>query len=256
MENTSISFSLDLEPKYLFEMRTRPGVLGFCEVPGKQSTTVSIITRDKKTAAMCISDFILKAGSLCVAEKHLDKNYSVLTGEEKQQILKSLESRKTGVEVSKSVFDVVSDYLRENKSMNIDGFIKFRLKYFSNITKQLADITAEDIIARSRCDDAAEFLKYYVSNSGALNEQLNVIFSKDGDFVITDILGNPVFIEDLLIAGIDKQEAILGIFTDLLPRKIIIHKENYMDPELKKLLYYIFEKRIFVCTGCDLCDDE
>lgn len=174
-------------------------------------------------------------------------------------------------EKSTSVFDEVyckkiivknlSNYFKENNSLFVEGFLRFRVREFKHLIEMLLSNAIDEFYVKEEYSEFTKLLKMYLKESSSLVDLAHIQANSDGSFVLYD------FKKTKLLVSFDEIELIENVFTkeDLLlsqlialaPKKIIWHNNTeFKNPDVLDLIKDIFGNRFSECTGCELCEKE
>lgn len=163
-----------------------------------------------------------------------------------------------------SIIDKIKDCIEENKKININGFITFRMRELREDIEGVIDKVVEKYMVEKEYKEFIGLLKYFVDIQESKIEEVNLIIQPLGGYIITDGYGEDIFslfLKDLSECklGIDANvEDILisGLITNA-PRHIIIHKkEEPTNKEFIDTIIGVFGSRVTLCNGCDLCTSK
>ena len=154
---------------------------------------------------------------------------------------------------------IFSDYLFDNKKLYLTGFTNFRLKPFLNILDDIVSEAVNSFVIEKEYLEFISLLKLYINSEKPNCELIHIIYSSsntillDEDKHIIDVSENLLGTRILSDITFSSNDYTLNTLLTLLPNKIYIHLiDNYMD-EFINTLQAIFEKRIHICTDCNIC---
>lgn len=163
-----------------------------------------------------------------------------------------------------SIIDKINDFLEENSEININGFIRFRMKELREEIEEVINKVIENYMVDKEYKEFVKLLKYFVDIQESKIDEMHIIIKEDGKYLIKDKEGNDIFVEfmkDLAESKIDtdaKIEDILisGLITNA-PKKLIIHgKEKCLNEEFINTIDNVFENRVIYCNKCILCKEK
>ncbi|HLR20930.1 MAG TPA: sporulation protein YtxC [Tissierellaceae bacterium] len=180
-------------------------------------------------------------------ERIIDKVYKIIINEKELIIEKDYMKKE------------ILDYIMENNSIIIDGYLVFRSKYFNHIIERALDKVIKDIELEMEFHEFIYTLKDYVDNQEAQINGVNIIMNGD-DFQIKDFDNIPInndfivfTLEELFDGDINQGDILLNTLLALMPSEIKIHIETGKENKLLNILKVIFEDRLTICNGCNLC---
>lgn len=154
--------------------------------------------------------------------------------------------------------DIVN-YLIENNSILIDGYMRFRLRQYL----YLVDISIEKAIFEMETENEyKEFLgmlQYFVNIQESKLELVNVII-KDKDYFLLDMDDN--ILEDGFLDGVDealyydevsKADLLVSSLIVIAPKKLVIHIKENKEEEVISIITEVFGDRVSICHGCEKC---
>ncbi|HSQ88953.1 putative sporulation protein YtxC [Romboutsia sp.] len=119
-----------------------------------------------------------------------------------------------------SIYNKVYNYILNNNYINIEGFVKFRMKEFMSYISNIGDIAVEEYIMKKDQDEFINVLKYFVEIQDEKIDLLRVHIMKDDSFILYDKNGK-------IIDNIDDEEIINMVIQENL---------NYEDFLISTLL--------------------
>lgn len=150
------------------------------------------------------------------------------------------------------------EYLSNHKSINLNGFISFRLYNYVKYVNTLIDMCVNKFIIDKEYSEFVNLLKTYVSSSENVSDKIHLIY-KNKESILLDKSKNiiPVnnnvfnvhYLSDITFSSNDYA---LNILLTLLPRDLYIHLIDEED-EFINTLKLIFDKRVHLCNDCDIC---
>lgn len=152
------------------------------------------------------------------------------------------------------------EYLIENKSIILLGFINFRLKDYLLILENVVDEAVNSFIIEKEYNEFVSLLKMYINSQNSNCQMLHLIYNNESSILldenkniinISDDIFKAKYLSDITFSSNDYA---LNSLITLLPKKIYIHLiDNYID-EFIQTLILIFENRIEICTDCNICN--
>ncbi len=158
----------------------------------------------------------------------------------------------------KLIYDETLKYIKENKAMILDGFIRFRLKEYIKYIDNIVDDGVNKYIIDKEYTEFINLLKVYIESKDSEIDLIHLIYinresillDKNKNFIsITENIFNEKYLSDISFSSNDFA---LNTLLTLLPKKIEIHLIEKED-EFINTLKSIFEGRIQVCSDCNIC---
>lgn len=165
-------------------------------------------------------------------------------------------------ERKKSILEKIKSCIEENNEININGFIRFRMKELFQEIEQIVDKIVERHIIEKEYNEFIKLLKYFVEVQESKIDEVNIIIDEMGMYTILD--GNSKDIYDLFLdevedfnmslVGVNKDDLLISGLIANSPKKIVIHgAENTLNVEIIETIKQVFEEKVIFCTGCTNC---
>lgn len=160
-----------------------------------------------------------------------------------------------------SIIGKIKAFLEENSEININGFIRFRMKELREDIDQIISKIIESYMVEKEYQEFVKLLKYFVDIQESKIDEINIIINESGSYVIKDENGNDIFsefIKELIDNKFDldtKMEDIIisGLITNS-PKILKIHgKEHCKNREFLETMEKVFENRVQYCENCEFC---
>jgi len=138
------------------------------------------------------------------------------------------------------------DFFKEERNLNIEGFVNFRLESYKDELKEIISSAAEEIKAESECEEFLEMIRLFISVQYPKEETVHIVKRKNGLRILNqrkkDITG--VYTEEHhaneKFAG---EDIILSSLIEIAPEKIVIHDEEQSEKiysTIKKIFPEVF----------------
>lgn len=151
----------------------------------------------------------------------------------------------------------ILNYFRQSENLNLEGFVRFRLKDIINELEMAIETSVDDFIIQKEYNEFIDLLRYFVELQEPRIDLVNVIRKKNGSFQILDERKQVIISEYLegYLAEIFKDEVeyedlLVSALINLAPRKILLHFQN---EEAVETVRKIFGRKVEVCSGCSYC---
>ncbi len=149
-------------------------------------------------------------------------------------------------------------YFNKNQDLNVEGFVRFRLKDYIDELKIAVELAVDDFIIEKEYNEFIDLLKYFVDIQEPRIKQANVIKIKNGSFKILDTEGNVInneylegYLADMFDGEVEYEDLLVSALINVAAEKIILHfKKQDTEATVRK----IFDERVEVCEGCNLCN--
>ncbi len=151
-------------------------------------------------------------------------------------------------------------YLESYKDLNIEGFVRFRLKDYVNHLKYIVDRAVDDYLIEEEYNEFIELLRYFVNLQEPKIKYVDVLKADDDSFNILDpgkrIITSEYmedYIAEIMDGEVEYEDLLISALINIAPGKIIIH---FDDKEVEETIKDIFGGKVQICDGCSLCKKE
>ncbi|MBP1855960.1 putative sporulation protein YtxC [Metaclostridioides mangenotii] len=160
--------------------------------------------------------------------------------------------------IRETIFMRVSNYILENDYINIDGFIKFRMKEFIKYISAIADISLEEYLINRDHEEFIRVLKYFIDTQDVKIDLLKVHIMEDNSFVLYDKNGDKIdsiddedIINMVIRENLNYEDFLISTLLSLCPRKIEVMDtlNSNSSKEIIDTLKSIFENRIDIISN-------
>lgn len=150
-------------------------------------------------------------------------------------------------------------YLKNNKSIILDGFLNFRIKDYMSILEEVVDEAVNNFVIEKEYLEFISLLKIYVNSQKSTcdivhliyNNENSILLDKDKNIInVSDDVFKAKYLSDISFSSNDYA---LNSLLTLIPKKIYIHLIDNCIDEFIHTLSLIFESRVEICTDCDIC---
>lgn len=202
-----------------------------------------------------ISSAIVEFYEPKIVKKLLLKDYFYFEPYEKNTILEDFSSIYPKSN-DRQICDDVENYIKENKSIVLDGFVSFRLKNYINNLNELLENAVSKFVLDKEYLQFVSLLKTYVDSKTPEPCIVNLIYINQ-EAILLDELGNIIdyvdfnseYLSDITFS---QNDYALNTLIEKLPQEILVHlicpKDEYIDT-----ISLIFGDRVKICSGCEIC---
>lgn len=150
----------------------------------------------------------------------------------------------------------IVECIEENREINVNGFIRFRMKELRTNMECIIDKIIEEYMIEKEYEEFIKLLKYFVDIQDSKIEEVNIEINSTGVYTITDKYGKDIFsmfLKDLSDSEIQVVDAnvedilISGLITNVPERIIIINEKNSNNKEFIKTISSVFGDRVKFC---------
>lgn len=214
-----------------------------------------------KEISLFISNLIINIYEKRIIKKLIKKNYFYFSDYEQLQISNISSSIIDENSQSKDdlVFISVYDYIKNNSSMVLSGFINFRLKDYIEVLEYLVDLSVNNFIINREYDKFITLLRDYINTEPSKIDIINLVYlnqeaillDKNKNIIpIDNNIINTKYLSDITFSNNDY---VLNTILNLLPNKLHVHVLSQED-EFLKTLKKIFDTKVSICYDCEICN--
>lgn len=211
-----------------------------------------------------ITDCIIKFYEEKILSHIINFNYFYFDSYEKDEIKKDclnilkLKNISNYANKRETIWVSVFEYIMEHNSMILSGFVNFRISDYTKSLDYIVDVSVNKFILEKEYREFIDLLKLYIYSKEPNKELIHLIYMGEDSILLDEnknIISvsknvfNAKYLSDITFSSNDY---ILNTLLDLLPEKINVHLINIED-DFIKTLKSIFEKRLYICTDCDIC---
>ena len=151
-------------------------------------------------------------------------------------------------------------YLNTNKSIVLNGFIRFRIKNYIEIIFEQIDKSVTKFLIDKEYNEFITLLKIYINTEKSNCDIVHLIYSNSKSILLdknknviksNENMFNAKYLSDISFSSSDYA---LNTLLTLLPQKLYLHIINHKEDEFLNTLKLIFENRIIYCTDCEICN--
>lgn len=150
----------------------------------------------------------------------------------------------------------MKNYLKDNKSIVLEGFLNFRLREYIAYLRDLLQESVNQFIIDKEYIEFVNLLKDYVDSKIPNKDIVNLVYvnneaillSQNGNIIKLDEFDSK-YLSDISFSNNDY---VLNTLVGLLPKQIILHLSTPEDNFIKTI-ELIFGDKVKICKGCSLC---
>lgn len=204
-----------------------------------------------------ITNLIIDVTKDNMLREYIYKQYSdKYINEEESIYLKGLEifEQKEAI-IKNATYSKVYNYILSNKYINIDGFLKFRMKEFMKYISAIGDSALEEYLIKKDQDEFINVLKYFIDIQEEKLNLLRVHIMNDNSFILYDEDGNRIeniddeeIINMVIKENLNYEDFLISTLLTLCPKKIeILDKlNNNSSKEIISTIKSIFDNRVSI----------
>lgn len=157
------------------------------------------------------------------------------------------------------IADELKRYMEENRYLNLQGFVTFRLQAYWNELRDAAEFAMEEYIIDKQYRDFVELLKYFVSAQEAKVGLVHLLHREGYEFQLLDEYFNPLqtrqgekIVAELADVEMNMEDMVLSTLLSVAPAQVIVHT-GHPEMQVVRTIETIFEERTSICLGCASC---
>lgn len=211
-----------------------------------------------------LTDTIIHFYETKLLKRMLEYNYFYFSSSEKKSIIEVAENFLYDDEDYQednylAIYSAVLDYINENKSLVLEGFINFRLFNYMKNLDYIIDFSVNKYITDKEYLEFVNMLKLYVSLTPPKTSIVHLVYlgnecillDKDKNIIpLQDDNLNAKYLSDISFSSNDYA---LNTLLNITPKRLIIHSLGNKSDEFVNTIKLIFDKRAEVCSSCELC---
>lgn len=221
-----------------------------------------------------ISDVILNHWEKAILKEIIRENYYYFNDDEKSTILQYSVKYTNGERIipgqmdrrdrKSNIIKKLVEYLGQNDSIVIDGFIRFRLKEYINDIREAVDQAVDEYLMEREYREFIQLLKYFVEMQEPKVDIVNVVINRKGAYNLFDGEHKPInseflegYILDIMDNEINYEDLLISALITIAPNKIVFHSAMQDKPETTMdTIKSVFGERVSECSGCKLCQKK
>ena len=94
-----------------------------------------------------------------------------------------------------AIIEKIKEFLEENSEININGFIRFRMKELKSNIEMVIDKVIENYMVEKEYKEFVKLLKYFVDIQESKIEEINIFINEGGKYLIKNSAGKDIFNE-------------------------------------------------------------
>ena len=212
-----------------------------------------------------ISGLMIDIIKFKMLKNYIWKTYTNIDDKEKDSVFAEAEKiffKKRGF-IKENIYNKIYDFfiesnncdLDEDVDLDIDGFLKFRMKDFNNYVSIISDIALEEHLIKRDKREFLDSLKYFINIQEEKMEYLRITITKDGLFLLSDEYGNMLeelnnqeLINIAMEENLSKEDLLISAIMTLCPRRIEIvdSLKDDKSQDIIEMIKMLFEGRVKV----------
>ncbi|MBS4026504.1 MAG: putative sporulation protein YtxC [Clostridia bacterium] len=227
----------------------------------------------RQCMANVISELILSYWESKLIKDLIKEQYYFFTPEEKEKIfLRSLEIIQAGyphncenivyqLNRKSKIINRLSEYLSANNELNIEGFVKFRLRDYTTELSDAVNYAVDEFMMDKEYREFIRLLRYFVEVQEPRLDQVHLVLKKDGKYLLFDDKKKEIsseylddFFSDLIDTDINYEDLLISALITIAPKQVLIHFTcEEKGGDTVQTIEQVFADRLEKCHGCDWC---
>lgn len=158
------------------------------------------------------------------------------------------------------LMDHLEEYLQEEKSLAIDGYIRFRFHEYSDWLEKTVKEVIDEYTLDKEYKEFIQLLRYFISMQTPKYELVHVIHQKHNQFQLLNEQGADLqlnemdqSLQEMIELTFSHEDMIVSALLTAAPEQVVLHTKAPEENIIRTLLQ-IFEERITICASCTQCD--
>ncbi|PHV70878.1 hypothetical protein CS063_07590 [Sporanaerobium hydrogeniformans] len=160
------------------------------------------------------------------------------------------------------LYSPLLETLKEQKELNVDGWLCFRLSKYKIILQDILEQFIEEYMVKKDFVNLIKLIREINFLTQPLEDTMHLVCEERGRLRLLDEEMKDVtqavikkYCQDLLQdSTLSEQDLIMNVLITICPRELIIHqKERVQKPQFIKALEGIFGLQVSYCNGCHYC---
>lgn len=197
--------------------------------------------------------------------KYLEENYFYFDEDEFEDIRRTIEEEiANDIKIQLIIKNKFKEVIENSGLINLNGFIKFRLKFISLYAAQIVEKSIDNYLMKKEYFDFINIIRYITEVEEKDYDMVNVIYNNnrlqvyDNSMKKLTYIGTMETSKELDGKSSGYDEAVINTLLSLAPRKIKLHlgKESIDNEEALntvEVIRQIFSDKLELCSGCKYC---
>ena len=158
------------------------------------------------------------------------------------------------------LYNGFNSFIKNNKTIYLDGFIYFRLKSYFSLLDEVVNNAVNHYLIEKEYMEFISLLKLYINSQKSMCNIVHIIYSHAESILLDEDKNIISPNEDIFKAkylsdiSFSANDYTLNSLLNLIPNKIYIHLIDNTIDEFIQTLELVFENRINLCTDCNICE--
>lgn len=216
----------------------------------------------KYYVSSALAEYILQVLERHMIGRSVRKQSRNLSAQERTQVeeqaAKLLRGANRHVQKTKILYALL-DYFDFNDSINLEGFVRFRLPEYVQAVDHAVSQALSKLEAAREYREFVHLLRYFVELHEPKTPLAHVILRSNGLFRLLDENGHTIeneylegFVTGLVDIRVDSEDLLLSALITTAPKRIIVHLKPKWS--VTQTLVNVFADRVTICTkDCEYC---
>ena len=202
-----------------------------------------------------ITDILMQVIKEVILKEYIQKSYGDKYNQEIEKIyLKSLKVFKSkDLLLREIIFCRMNNYILNNDHIDVDGFVKFRMKELMGYIANICEDALEEYLIEKDYDEFISVLRYFINVQETKIDTLKVYIRKDNSFILYDKNDNIIenendeeLINMFIKENLNYEDFLISTLLSLCPNHIIIYDslQTNSSREIIDTIKAIFEERV------------
>ena len=196
---------------------------------------------------------------------YLEENYFYFDEEEFDEIRKTIEEEiDNDIKIQLVIKNKFKEIIENSKTINLNGFIKFRLKFIGLYASQIVEKCIDNYLMKKEYLDFINVIRYISDVDEKDHDVVNIMYNNyklqiyDSHMKKLNYIGTAEISQELDGKVFEYDESIINVLLNVSPKKIIIHtnieKGDVESENTIEIIKRIFENKVEICKGCKFCE--
>ncbi|MEX2460068.1 MAG: putative sporulation protein YtxC [Paenibacillaceae bacterium] len=154
----------------------------------------------------------------------------------------------------------IKQFFKRNNDLNLEGFIKFRLKEYKEELREVVEYAVDEFIMDKQYQEFISLLKYFVFIQEAKIPVVHLMHKGGHEFVLFNEQMKPLDIKatedtfkiEILDQEFNFEDLVVSTLISIAPQEIHIHTRE-PGVQVIQTIMQIFENRVQLCEYCWQC---
>ncbi len=157
--------------------------------------------------------------------------------------------------IKNTIYNKVENFIVENNGLNLEGFVKFRMKDFSSYISIISDIALEENLIKRDKKEFLDSIKYFIDIQEPKMDLLRISITRDGNFILSDERGeeikninNKEIIDLAVEENLNDEDILISAIMTLCPKRVEVldNLNNQKSKDAIEVLNLLFEGKVKV----------